>query len=119
MAAKQAMIDKGMRLPWGAFSRIPDITDGGLMKDVIDILERVGTDAGLRDAPPQELERALAAELIDAAVRAAMLSGDRGELHSLMGAGAQFSVIMPAEEEEAPADGEEGEESPPDQDGIA
>lgn len=87
------------------------------MKDVIDILESMGTDAGLHDAPRQELERALAAEQIGSAVRAAMLAGDRLELQSLMGAGAQFSVIMPVEEEE-PADGEEGEELPPGRDGI-
>jgi hypothetical protein len=96
-------------------SRIPDL--GGHMNDVIDILERMGTDAGLRDAPRQELEQALAAEPIDGAVLAAMLSGDRVELLRLMGAGAQFSVIMPVEEEETPADGEEGEELPPDRDG--
>lgn len=87
------------------------------MTDVIDILERIGSDAALRDAPRQALEQALAAEPIDETVRAAMLSGDSVELQSLMGAGAQFSVIMPSEEEEAPADGEEGEELPPDGDG--
>jgi hypothetical protein len=86
------------------------------MTDVIDILERMGSDAGLRDAPRQELERALATEQIDASVRAAILSGDCAGIHSLMGAGAQFSVIMPSEEE-APAD-EEGEELPPDEDGM-
>jgi len=86
------------------------------MTDVIDILERVGSDATLRDAPRQALERVLAAESIDETVRAAMLSGDSLELQSLMGAGAQFSVIMPSEEEEAPADGEDGEELPPDGD---
>ena len=86
------------------------------MKDVIDILERMGADAGLRDAPRQELEQALEAEQDEAAVRAAMLSGDRAELQRLMGAEAQFSVIMPSEEEEAPADGEDGEELPPDGD---
>ena len=89
------------------------------MADVIDILERMGSDATLRDAPRQALERVLAAARIDEAVRAAMLSGDSVGLQSLMGAGAQFSVIMPSEEEEAPADGEEGEELPPDEDGIA
>jgi hypothetical protein len=87
------------------------------MTDVIDILERMGSDAALRDAPREALEQALAAERIDETVRAAMLSGDSAELQSLMGAGAQFSIIMPAEEE-APADGEEGEELPPDEDGI-
>ncbi|UGB36990.1 hypothetical protein [Frateuria soli] len=83
------------------------------MTDVIDILERIGSDAALRDAPREALARVLAAERIDETVRAAMLSGDSVELQSLMGAGAQFSVIMPSEEEEAPADGEEGEELPP------
>jgi len=87
------------------------------MTDVIDILERMGSDAALRDAPRQALERVLAAERIDETVRAAMLSGDSAELQSLMGAGAQFSIIMPGEEE-APADEEEGEELPPDRDGI-
>ena len=86
------------------------------MPDVIDILERMGSDAALRDAPRQALERVLAEEPIDEAVRAALLSGDGAELQSLMGAGAQFSVIMPGEEEEAPADGEDGEELPPDGD---
>jgi len=88
------------------------------MTDVIDILERMGSDAAWRDAPRQALEQVLAGEPIDETVRAAMLSGDSAQLHSLMGAGAQFSVIMPGEEEEAPADGEEGEELPPDGDGA-
>lgn len=88
------------------------------MTDVIDILERMGSDAALRDLPRQELERVLAAERIDEAVRTAMLSGDSVELQSLMGTGVQFSVIMPSEEEEAPADGEEGEELPPGGDGV-
>ncbi|MGN2244242.1 hypothetical protein ACFWZU_12105 [Frateuria sp. GZRR33] len=88
------------------------------MTDVIDFLERLGSDAALRDAPRQTLERVLAAERIDETMRAAMLAGDSAELQSLMGAGAQFSVIMPSEEEEAPADEEEGEELPPDRDGI-
>ncbi|MGN2253637.1 hypothetical protein ACFWZ4_09685 [Frateuria sp. GZRe12] len=87
------------------------------MTDVIDILERMGSDAALRDAPREGLERVLAAETIDETMRAAMLSGDSAELQSLMGAGAQFSIIMPSEEE-APADGEEDEELPPDEDGI-
>ena len=87
------------------------------MTDVIDILERLGSDAALRDAPREALERVLAAERIDETVRAAMLSGDSAELQSLMGAGTQFSIIMPGEEE-TPADGEEGEELPPDEDGI-
>lgn len=82
------------------------------MKDVIDILERLGSDAGLRDAPRQELERALAAERIDETVRSAMLAGNRSELQSLMGTGPQFSIVMPGEEEDAPAD-EEGEEPSP------
>lgn len=87
------------------------------MTDVIDILERMGSDAAMRDAPRQALERVLAAERIDEAVRAAMLSGDSAGLQSVLGAGAQFSIIMPGEEE-TPADGEEGEEPPPDEDGI-
>lgn len=88
------------------------------MTDVIDILERLGSDASLRDAPREVLERALAAEPMDETVRAAMLSGDSVELQWLMGAGAQFSVIMPSEEEEAPAEEEDGEELPPDRDGV-
>lgn len=87
------------------------------MTDVIDILERMGSDAGLRDAPRQELERALEEARIDETVRVAMLSGDCVGLHSVMGTGALFSVVMPGEEEEAPAD-EEGEELPPDEGGI-
>ncbi|HEV2539107.1 MAG TPA: hypothetical protein VGU03_05305 [Frateuria sp.] len=68
---------------------------------MINILERMGSDAGLRHASRQELERVLHAEQIDKSVREAMLSGDRAEFQSLMGVGPQFSVIMPGVEEEA------------------
>lgn len=71
------------------------------MADVIDMLERMGSDAGMRDAPRQELERALNAGQINGALREAILSGDRAGFQSLMGTGPQFSVIMPGVEEEA------------------
>jgi hypothetical protein len=72
-----------------------------LMVDVIDMLERMGSDAGMRDAPRQELERALNAGQINEPVREAILSGDRAAVQSLMGTGPQFSVVMPGVEEEA------------------
>ncbi|MGN6283243.1 MAG: hypothetical protein ACTHNJ_15595, partial [Frateuria sp.] len=58
----------------------PDITKKEIpMTDVIDMLERMGSDAGLRDASRQDLERVLNAGQINEPLREAILSGDRAE----------------------------------------
>jgi hypothetical protein len=56
------------------------------MTDIIDFLERMGGDAGLRGATRAELAGALAEAQVDPLVRKAVLAGDRRTLEHLLGA---------------------------------
>ncbi|HEY4146882.1 hypothetical protein [Pinirhizobacter sp.] len=81
------------------------------MPDIIDFLERIGCEPGLRDQG-DVLARVLEDACIEPAQRAAILAGDVDGLRSLLGHGAMFALQMPAEEQ--PDDerepGEEDEE---------
>jgi hypothetical protein len=79
--------------------------------DVVEFLERMGSDATLREARKDELERALAQAGIEPSARAAILAGDAGELERLLATGALFGILMPDEDEEQEDEGE-GEEPP-------
>ncbi|TCV94827.1 hypothetical protein EC912_103316 [Luteibacter rhizovicinus] len=94
------------------------------MSSVVDFLEKLGQDARLRDASPEELERAMAEAQIDEPLRAAILAGDADELrsqlrqHSFMATqmdhtGTQMpsedntGTQMPSDNEEEKKDGED------------
>jgi len=81
------------------------------MPDIIDFLERIGTEPGLRDHG-DVLAHALEEAGIEPAQRAAVLAGDADMLRSQLGSGVMFELQMPAEEQ--PDDehepGEEDEE---------
>jgi hypothetical protein len=64
------------------------------MSNVIDFLERLGRDAGLRHAPRAVLESAMQSERIDAEVRAALLKGDQPRLEELLGADANVCCAI-------------------------
>ena len=56
------------------------------MTDIIDFLERMGGDAGLRGATRAELAGALAQAQVDPSIQKAVLAGDRGTLELVLGA---------------------------------
>jgi hypothetical protein len=56
------------------------------MTDLIDFLERMGRDAGLRGATSADLAEALVEAEVDPLVRKAVFSGDRRTLEHLLGA---------------------------------
>ncbi|PWK87775.1 hypothetical protein [Fulvimonas soli] len=80
------------------------------MSDVIDFLERMGQDAQLRDASPEEMAQAMEEAGLEPAVRSAILDGRAGRLQDLLGQGAHFSILMPGEEEEEEEQEDEDEE---------
>lgn len=81
------------------------------MPDIIDFLERIGCEPGLRDQG-DVLAHALEDAGIEPAQRAAILAGDADKLRSQLGVETMFALQMPAEEQ--PDDehepGEEDEE---------
>ena len=80
------------------------------MSNIIDFLERLGTDAKLRNASDAELEQALVHAQIDPEVRAAILAGDQKRLESLLGATTNVCCVVYAPMRED--DDEEGEDPP-------
>jgi hypothetical protein len=56
------------------------------MGNIIDLLEKLGSDAGLHEAAPEELDRQLTAAGADSSVRSAVLSADGRRLGRLLGA---------------------------------
>jgi hypothetical protein len=56
------------------------------MTDIIDFLERMGRDAGLRGATRAELAEVLVEAQVDPLVRKAVVAGDRRTLEHLLGA---------------------------------
>lgn len=87
------------------------------MSNVIDFLERLGTDAHLRNASDVELEQALVNAQIDPTVREAILAGDQKRLERLLGATTNVCCVVYAPMRED--DDEESEEQQPDDDGDA
>ena len=87
------------------------------MSNVIDFLERLGTDAKLRNASDVELEQALVSAQIDPEVRAAILAGDQQRLESLLGATTNVCCVVYAPMRED--DDEQSEEPPQDDEGDA
>lgn len=70
------------------------------MSNVIDFLERVGYDAGLRYASVIALESALEGERLDPEMREAILARDFSAFDRLRGYGQVCCLLLPAEEEE-------------------
>ena len=56
------------------------------MTDIIDFLERMGRDAGLRGATSADLAEALVEAQVEPLVRKAVLAGDRRTLEHILGA---------------------------------
>jgi hypothetical protein len=88
------------------------------MSNIIDLLERLGQDAQLRNATSAEVENRLKDAGVDAPLRAAIAAGDQRRIESLLGIGSNVCclIYMPKEEPnegdipgttEQPAPGEE------------
>lgn len=77
------------------------------MADVIDFLERMGQDAGLRHASNGVLEEVLRATQLNSRARAALMSGDRAEIEAVVGTESNVCcmVWMPGDEEQQPREG--------------
>jgi hypothetical protein len=83
------------------------------MSNVVDFLEKLGSEAQWRHASQEELELALAEADIAMPERSAILAKDASQLQVLMHQPAPFSVLVPPDEEE----GEEDEENEGDEGG--
>ena len=55
------------------------------MPDIIELLERLGRDASLRQAPAAVLERALHDAQLDPQLREALLRGDQAGIEAILG----------------------------------
>ena len=86
------------------------------MSNVIDLLERMGKDAQLRNATDPELEQAMIRAQIDPAIRDAILLRDQRRLEELLGADANVCcmIYVPAQEE---PEEEEDDDKEPEEDG--
>ena len=84
------------------------------MMDVIDFLERMGSDAGLRAVTGAELGEALAEAQIDPLLRRAVLAGDRSRLEFILGAQPNVccAVHFPESGEEQEGDAKEHTKQP-------
>jgi hypothetical protein len=82
------------------------------VSEVIEFLERLGSDARLRQATHDEVGQALTEAGIEDPIIAAILSGDRMALESLLGAKANVfcGVIGPEKEDEQEDEEKEDEE---------
>jgi hypothetical protein len=74
------------------------------MMDVIDFLERMGSDAGLRGVTGAKLGEALVEAQIDSLVRKAVIAGDRSRLEFVLGSQPNVCCLVnypQSDEEEA------------------
>jgi hypothetical protein len=88
-----------------------------LVSAVIEFLERLGSDAGLRHATNEEVAQALAAAGIEDPARATILGGDRPTLESLLDAKPNVfcGIVAPGEEEQEEQEDEKEDEEKEDE----
>jgi hypothetical protein len=88
------------------------------VSNIIDFLERLGGDAGLRHASDDAVEAALKLAGIDQAVRSAIVSKDQSALEALLGADTNVCCMInkPDDEEEEEEDDDEDEDEDEDED---
>lgn len=80
------------------------------MFNVLDFLERVGSDSHLRHASTNELTGALRHQSLDPELREALIHRDQQRLEQLLGARTNVVCGMAPAEEDAPSKKEEEEE---------
>jgi hypothetical protein len=77
------------------------------MSSIIDFLERMGSEAHLRDASLEELELVLTEAEIEAPLSTAILSKDTSGLQALMRQMPLFSIQLDPDEDEEDDEGDE------------
>jgi hypothetical protein len=82
------------------------------LSNIIDLLEKIGQEATLRDATDAELAAALEEAGIDPAAKETLLTRDPNAIAALVGSNPNICCLVypRPEEEEEDEDGEEGEE---------
>jgi hypothetical protein len=80
------------------------------VSNVIDFLERLGQDAGLRHATDEAVTEALRNAGIEPALQAAILDKDQHELEALLGADTNVCCMIYKEDEEEETEEEEDDE---------
>lgn len=88
------------------------------MSNVIDFLERMGRDAGLRYGARAEVELALGNEGIQPAFQELILAGDGMKLADVLGKGVMCCLLFPVKEDEETEEGGE-DEAPSRDDDVA
>lgn len=88
------------------------------MSNVIDFLERMGRDAGLRYGARAELGLALGNEGIQPALQELILAGDSVKLADVLGQGVMCCLLFPVKEGEETEEGGE-DEAPSRDDDVA
>lgn len=81
------------------------------MSDVIEFLEKMGSEAYWGDTTREELEIALTEAEVEAPLRTAILNRNTAELQALLQQPKFFSTVIPGVPEEEEEE-EEGEEEP-------
>ena len=81
------------------------------MSNVIDFLNRIGSDSSLRHAESAQLARELAQAQIAPELQAAILAGDQQRLEAVLGARTNVICgLSPAEQDDAPEPADDDEE---------
>jgi hypothetical protein len=83
------------------------------MSSIIDFLERMGSEAQLRDASPEELELALTETEIETPLREVILNKDTTGLQALLRQMPLFGIQVPPDEDEDEDEDEDGETDEP------
>ena len=80
------------------------------MSRIIDFLEKLGSDAQLRDASATKLEEALQREGLEPALRTVLMNGDQSQLESLLQARSNVCCLIYSPDQEEEDEEEESEE---------
>lgn len=77
------------------------------MTNVVDLLEKIGQDAGLRYAAPSEIERDLNCGAIDPELRKAVLAADQRRIEELLGASTNVCCMVHVPDDDDEEDDDE------------
>src|SRR6185312_7901353 len=87
-----------------------------MMSDVIDFLERMGQNAGLRYGSRAEVEIALEDEDFEPLLQVTILARDHAKLERALGQGVRCCLLFPVKEDEEVEEGGEGDDEEPSRD---
>jgi hypothetical protein len=87
-----------------------------MMSDVIDFLERMGQNAGLRYGSRAEVEIALEDEDFEPLLQETILARDHAKLERALGQGVRCCLLFPVKEDEEVEEGGEGDDEEPSRD---